>query len=170
MTQYNKLQETPDNSLLPRRLFEDTEREEEPWDTSTEDLINRWRESCVSLAASHEQSARKCKRKHVFYGLPSLMIPMVMTPLSAALSDQDWISYVEMSAFMCTGITSAMVQFFNFSGKSERHFSFSARYADLVTDIDQELAKPRSFRQQVDTFSLKVKMMYDALNRSAPDL
>jgi hypothetical protein len=169
-TEYNKLEEEPETSLPPRRLFEDTGRDEEPWDTSTEDLIKEWRESCSRLATAHEQSARACKRKHVLYGLPSLMIPMVMTPLSAALKDQDWISYVEMSAFMCTAVTSAMVQFFNFSGKTERHFSFSARYADLVTDIDQELAKPRHFRQQVDTFSLKVKMMYDALNRSAPDL
>lgn len=170
MAEYNKLEEEADNRLPPRSLFKDTGRDEEPWDTPTEDLIKEWRESCSSLAAAHEQSARTCKRKHVWYGLPSLMIPMVMTPLSAALKDQDWISYFEMTAFMCTAVTTAMVQFFNFSGKSERHFSFSARYADLVTDIDQELAKPRHFRQQVDTFSLKVKMTYDALNNSAPDL
>eukprot|EP00965_Chrysotila_dentata_P083613 2758799-Pleurochrysis_carterae.AAC.1 len=63
-----------------------------------------------------------------------------------------------------------MVQFFNFSAKAERHYNFSARYQDLVTDIDQELAKPRAYRQQVDTFSLGIKMTYDALNRGAPAL
>lgn len=168
MTDYKKLEE--ESTLGPKCQFEDNKREEEPWDTPTEDLIKAWRESCSSLANAHEKNAIKCKRKHIFYGLPSLMIPMVMTPLSASLKDEKWISYVETSAFMCTAVTNAMLQFFNFSGKTERHFSYSARYADLVTDIDQELAKPRQYRQQVDTYSLKVKMMYDALNRSAPDL
>lgn len=148
----------------------DIERDEEPWDEPHEELIDKWRESCKSLARSHEDAAQAYKKKNVMYGLPSLMIPMVMAPLSAALKDYDYISYIETIAFMSTAVASAMVQFFKFSAKSERHFSFATRYADLVTDIDQELAKARRFRQQVDTFSLKVKMMYDALNRSAPDL
>ena len=49
MTDYNKLEEKSDRILQPRRLFEDTGRDEEPWDTPTEDLIKEWRESCSSL-------------------------------------------------------------------------------------------------------------------------
>jgi len=93
-----------------------------------------------------------------------------MAPLSAALKDIEYISYIEMIAFMTTAVTSAMAQFFDYSGKTQKHFAFSARYADLVTDIDHELSKPAQYRQQVDTFSLKIKMMYDGLNRAAPDL
>lgn len=166
--------------MRPRNLMEDIcrtdiyrtdiSRTEEPWDDKMEDLIKSWRNSSQELSVAHNNIGIACKKKHVVYGLPSLMIPMVMAPLSAALKDYDFISYLEMSAFMCTAVATAMVQFFNFSGKKEKHFAFSARYADLVTDIDQELAKAISFRQPVDTFSLKVKMMYDALNRAAPDL
>lgn len=176
--EYSKLQEPEEDEgprTQPRNRMEDccqTEisRTEEPWNDEMEILINSWRNSSQELSVAHNNSGIACKKKHVLYGLPSLMIPMLMTPLSAALKDYDFISYLEMSAFMCTAITTAMVQFFNFSGKREKHFAFSARYADLVTDIDQELAKAKSFRQPVDTFSLKVKMMYDALNRAAPDL
>ena len=150
--------------------MEDIEREEEPWGVSQEELIKRWRESSNSLATAHDNSARICKKKNLLYGLPSLMIPMMMAPLSAALKDREYISYIEMVAFTTTAVTSAMAQFFDYSGKTQKHFSFSARYADLVTDIDHELSKPSQFRQQVDTFSLKIKMMYDGLNRSAPDL
>jgi hypothetical protein len=122
------------------------------------------------MAMAHDNGARLCKKKHVLYGLPSLMIPMAMAPLSAALKDIEYISYIEMIAFMTTAVTSAMAQFFDYSGKTQKHFAFSARYADLVTDIDHELSKPAQYRQQVDTFSLKIKMMYDGLNRAAPDL
>jgi len=150
--------------------MEDIKRDEEPWGTSQEELIKQWREFSNSLATAHDNSARACKKKNVLYGLPSLMIPMLMAPLSAALKDRAYISYIEMIAFMTTAVTSAMAQFFDYSGKTQKHFAFSARYADLVTDIDHELSKPAQFRQQVDTFSLKIKMMYDGLNRAAPDL
>lgn len=158
---------------LPYKQLEDEDvpsQPEEPWDTPQENLIGRWRDASDSLAAAHEGRAAVCKRKSVWYGLPGLMIPTLMAPLSTVLKDSEWIAYVETAAFMTTAAASAMVQFFDFSGKAEKHFAFAARYADLVTDIDQELAKPRRFRQQVDTFSLKIKMMYDALNRAAPDL
>lgn len=158
-----------DNEEAYHKL-DDVERAEAPWDVSQEELIRQWRNSSSSLSLAHDKCARACKKKNVLYGLPSLMVPMVMAPISAALKDNTYISYIEMIAFMTTAVTSAMVQFFNFSGKTEKHFAFSARYADLVTDIDHELSKPAPFRQQVDTFSLKTKMMYDALNRAAPDI
>lgn len=150
--------------------FNDIERDEEPWGVPQEELIVSWRASCESLAKSHETSARACKRKNICFALPAMMIPMMMTPLSAAFKESEWVTYVEMSGFMLTAIASATVQFFSFAAKSERHYAYANRYADLVTDIDQELSKPRQYRQQVDTFSLKVKMTYDSLNRNAPDL
>jgi hypothetical protein len=146
------------------------ERLDEPWEESQENLIKSWRTTCEGLAERHEQAAKAAKKKGVTYGLPAIIIPLVMTPLSSAFQDNAWIGFIEMTAFMTTGLASATSQFFNFSGKSEKHFAFSARYADLVTDIDQELAKRRPFRQSVDTFSLKIKMAYMALNRAAPDL
>jgi hypothetical protein len=158
------------NDEVEYQQMRDESRDEEPWDTPQEKLLIEWRDASRSSATAHEQSARLCKKKNIWFGLPSLMIPMLMAPLSGALKDNDNISFIETAAFMTTAITSAMVQFFNFSGKTEKHFAFSARYADLVTDIDQELSKPRHFRQQVDVFTLRIKMIYDGLNRSAPDL
>lgn len=146
------------------------ERAEEPWLQQQEDLIAAWRKEADTLAAAHGSAGKKAKRLRVLYGLPPLVIPAVMTPVSAAFKDASWVSYIEMVAFMLTGITGAVSTFFNYAGKTEKHFAFSARYADLVTDIDQEMVKPRRFRQQVDTFSLRVKMTYDALNRAAPDV
>lgn len=104
-----------EDNTEPYHKMQDVEREEEPWGVSQEELIKRWRESSNSLATAHDTGARVCKKKNVLYGLPSLMIPMLMAPLSAALKDNEYISYIEMLAFMATAITSAMSQFFDFS-------------------------------------------------------
>ena len=39
---------------------------------------------------------------------------------------------------------------------------------DLVSDIEAELAKPRRYRHDADTFTLRSQMRFDALNRTAP--
>ena len=148
----------------------DVVRTEEPWGVPQETLIRSWRDACQDLAARHDRMGQFTKKKHHLFGLPAMLIPMVMAPMSSAFQGEWFIGFVEMTGFMCTALASGMTQFFNFGAKAEKHFQFSARYADLVTDIDQELAKPRSYRQQVDTFSLRTKMMYDALNRGAPCL
>lgn len=161
------------SKLVYNRLEEeetDSPRCEEPWLAPQESLVAQWGESAVRLSEEHDAAGKKLKKRNNIFGLPAFLIPMIMAPVSTAFKDEPFICYVEMFGYLASAITSGMVQFFNFSSKAEKHFSFAARYADLVTDIDQELSKPRKFRQQVDTFSLKVKMTYDYLNRGAPDL
>tara|TARA_Y100000992_G_scaffold299430_1_gene266205 strand:- start:110 stop:586 length:477 start_codon:yes stop_codon:yes gene_type:complete len=157
-----------DQKYMP--LKEDVPREEEPWLDDHEALIHQWKQTSDTLSKKHEDAGYAAKRKHTRFGLPAMLIPMVMAPMTPLFGSHWSTLYVESAGFVLSAVASGMVQFFNFAGKSERHFNFSARYADLVTDIEQELAKPRQYRQQVDTFSLRVKMMFDALNRHAPTL
>ena len=148
----------------------DHERAEEPWMDAQETLLMRWRSDAADVSRLHEVAGRSARRRWHAYGLPAVLIPLVMAPLTTAMAGQWWISYLEAAGYMASAVASGAVQFLNPSAKAERHDAFSARYADLVTDIDHQLSKPRCFRQQVDTFSLKTKMMFDALNRAAPAL
>ena len=148
----------------------DTGRKEEPWLDPKEELLTRWKNSCSRAAETHRRHAVRCRLYHRLAGLPTIILPLVMTPVSSILRQQWWISYLEATAFMMTGTSTALVQFFDFSGRMQAHSSFSSRYSDIVTDIEQELAKPRAHRQQVDTFSLRIKMWYDSLNQTAPEL
>jgi len=50
------------------------------------------------------------------------------------------------------------------------HFNFSARYADIVSDIELELVKSRDFRVQLDVFSTRVHMSVDNLSNTEPVL
>lgn len=145
-------------------------REEEPWKESHERLIVHWRHACNELAARHEAAGQRAKKMNSCFGLPAMIIPMLMAPVSTIPDDYGYLKYVEALAFVTSCVAAGLVQFFDFAGKAQRHYNFSARYADLVTDIDQEMAKPRMYRQVVDTFSLRTKMTYDALNREAPSL
>lgn len=150
--------------------IDDQQRGEEPWLDCQEALLKKWRDEAETLSTRHEHTAKREKQRHNMIGFPAVVIPVVMGPLCSALRETSFVSGLETTGFVLSAITSGMVQFFNFSAKAERHYNFSARYQDLVTDIDQELAKPRAYRQQVDTFSLGIKMTYDALNRGAPAL
>ena len=95
---------------------------------------------------------------------------MLAAPLSGAFKEVPVVIHIETVALLLSAFCSAVLSFFDFAAKSERHFAYAARYADLVTDIEQELAKEAQFRQQVDTFSLRIKMTYDSLSRTAPDV
>ena len=143
---------------------------EEPWSDAQEVLLTEWRKTAFEASLAHEKAGQAAKKKNVIFGLPALLIPLCMTPASAVLKGVPWFNYVEMIGFMASGCASALVTFFDLSAKREKHFNHSARYGDLVTDLDAELARPRAYRQDVDTFQLKIKMWMDGLNRSAPAL
>lgn len=143
---------------------------EEPWTDGVEGLLTSIRMACETVSAKHVREGRRRRRHHHFYAIPSLVISAAMAPVTSALSDEDWMTGLEVGAFVLTGCLGALSTYMNHGAESERHFAFSTRYADLVTDIDAELARPREYREHVDTFLLRIKMTYDSLNRAAPDV
>ena len=50
------------------------------------------------------------------------------------------------------------------------HFNYSARYTDVVSDIESELVKSRKFRIQLDVYSTRIHMITDNLANSEPVL
>lgn len=149
-------------------------RSEELWGESTEALLRRWRDDCEQKSHEHNSKGRFSKKLAVFYGVPSAVLPALTAPLMAltasTITEYDhWIHLGETVAVVTSGVCAAVAAMFDYSGKAERHLAFSARYCDLVTDIDHELSKPPMHRQDVDTFGLRVRMIYDGLNRTAPD-
>ena len=153
-------------------IEEDEPGDEEPWLDEPEDLLISWKETCEDNSAAHLHKGYSLKGWNDFVGIPTMAIPLVMAPLSSALKSDpfvgNYIGYVEVVGFVVTGLAAGLLQYHNYGAKAEKHFNYSARYADLVTDIDHELSKPRKFRQQVDTFTLKTRMLFDSLNRNAP--
>lgn len=147
----------------------DAHRTEQPWLKESEALLKTWRAEAVASSSKHLSLARWCRSRHIGMSIAGMLIPGIMTPMSVLTRSIPNASYVEMVAFAATGVLNSVSAVMDYGARSERHYSYSGRYADLVTDIDQELAKPRRFRQPVDTFTLHTKMIYDTLNLTAPD-
>jgi hypothetical protein len=143
---------------------------EEPWNSKLEHYVKHMRDVSDTQSHLHEHAGYKFKSKNNWFGLPSILIPLIMAPVSLMLeaADSGKLPYVNAVGFMLTGIFTGVYSFFKYGEKMERHFSFSARYSDIVTDIESELIKGRQFRTQADVLIIKIKMGLDNLNNSAP--
>jgi hypothetical protein len=145
-------------------------RNEEPWNNRLENYIKHMRDVADSLSHLHEQTGYHFKKRKNWVGLPSVLIPIIMSPISLMLASENSKSlpFVNAFCFMLTGIFTGVYSFFKYGEKMERHFAFSARYADIVTDIEAELIKERRLRVSSDVMTLKVKMSIDNLNNTSP--
>lgn len=145
-------------------------RRDEKWTEAYENLCREWLESAKEASAGHNAAGKTNKCKHAIFGLTSVLVPLVFSPVSVALDDDPSLPYVSMVGFIVTGVFGAVDQFFDYSGKHARHMDFSARYGDVVSDIKYELAKGREYRIDPDEFLMKIQMKMDNNSSSAPDL
>lgn len=143
---------------------------EEEWSEITETLAREWGEEALKASEGHAKAGLKNKAMHVYFGLPSVLIPIAMAPISTSFSDEYNIQYVNMSAFLLSGILGAVDNFFAYDRKYQKHMDFSARYSDVVSDVKYQLAKSRPYRVSYDEFLMKIQMKMDSLAASAPDL
>jgi hypothetical protein len=131
-------------------------RREEKWTLAHETLCKQWRDQAQSASDGHNAAGKKNKFKHVVFGLPSVLLPIIFSPVSIALENDPSLPYVSMVGFIATGLFGAIDNFFNYSGKTSEHMNYSAQYADIVSDIDYELVQGREYRVDSDRFLMKI--------------
>lgn len=144
----------------------DAVRYDEDWTKNNEELARQWLEHATHLSTKHTQCAMINKRRHFATGLPTLVIPTVFAPLTLVLTDK----YISVGGFIATAIFSAVNSFLNYNQKYQKHLDYSARYADIITEIQYELAKQRKFRLAPDVFLTKIRLQLDHLKQNAPDV
>jgi hypothetical protein len=143
---------------------------EEEWSDATEELAREWGQAAADASVAHNAAGKAHKCKHVGVGLPAVLIPICMAPISATLADREGIQYANMVGFLVSGCLSAVHSFFGFDKKHQKHMDFSARYGDVCSDVKYELAKSRPYRVSADQFMMRIQMKMDNLSGSAPDL
>jgi len=148
--------------------LDNSRRLEEPWTHKGEELILAWSKQIKYSQMLHDKSGYYYKNMRKWWGLPAIIIPAVMAPISSVFSHTTWIKYVNMGAFVIVAILGGVDSFFNFATKKERHFNHSARYGELQTSIESELFKNKRFRIQADVFCTQTRMRFDMLNTTAP--
>lgn len=147
------------------------ERMEECWSERNEDYLRSIISSCNIRADQHERAGYSFKSKNIYWGLPLVLLPTIMSPISILMEHNEEISkYVNAFAFLTTGVIGGVYSFFKFGEKMSDHFNMSARYTDVKTDIELELVKKREFRMQLDVFITRIHMITDNLANNEPVL
>jgi hypothetical protein len=143
-------------------------RQEEPWTSRSEELILDWLKDIKRSKDLHDQAGYYYKTMRKNWGLPAILLPAIMAPVSSVFADTFWIKYLNMSSFIIVAFMGGIDSFFSFSTRKERHFNHSSRYGELATAIEGELHKNKKFRIQADVFCTETRMKYDMLNTTAP--
>ena len=146
-------------------------RVEEKWSSLNELYMRNMIKLCKVKSSQHEQAGYSFKQKNTIWGLPIVLVPVIMSPVSLLLeSSVPTAKYVNAGAFLVTGLISGVYSFFKFGEKMTNHFNFSARYTDVASDVELELVKGREFRTQLDVFATRIHMIVDNLSNTEPVL
>ena len=139
-----------------------------PWTDVIEQELLDLEGRCVEYSQSHTCAMKTAKCRYTVFGLPSMLIPLVTGGIGSYIPvEYEWIS---STALILTAINSAIIQFFNFGNKQNKHSEVSNRYTELAGMIKIELAKPKTFRISCDVFMERITVKYQNLQKSAPDL
>lgn len=138
------------------------------WTEQTEDYITNIKINCQKEAEHHDKAGYSAKKLYNIYALPAILVPLIAAPIQGTFKDDEWTTYFSMSALVVTSILTGVNSFFNYGSKMQKHFNFSGRYGDIVTDIEESLTKARNNRINSDVFIRTQKMKFDSLNLTAP--
>lgn len=140
---------------------------EEPWNDRIEDQLIKWKEKCVELSNIHELAGYKIKSNHNFFGLPPIIIPLVMTYVSQLMDNETKINGM---MFLVSGISGAVYKWLNLGEKYTLHFQYASKYQDLIYRINSELSRGRTFRRPADVFLTEMMSSMNHLNQTSPDI
>lgn len=146
----------------------DRHRDTAPWSNNFETQIRIWQEDCKVLAVSHERQARYFNKIAKFIAFTSSLISMTLTVCQTSQIVVS--SIIQALALFTISVMTGIIVVFNPATRSERHHNFANNYSELHLEITGEMTKPRQFRSNVQTFSLKTMDKYNSLNVRAPNL
>jgi hypothetical protein len=160
MSEDIKIDFTPSSEDNPDRM-------ELLWESREEDLLLEWGAICKSKSIQHDTQGKTNKMRFGVFGVPSVLIPIVLGGLSSVAPSNSLIYSLGM---MGSGLFSGVNMFFNFSKKAQQHFEYSGKFAELATEIETELCKPKKHRIACDIYLERIKISFNALCSQSPPL
>ncbi len=146
-------------------LSVDDERKELLWEEREEVFILKLANEAEEKRLQHKVAGKRFKVKHKIFGSLSVLLPIVFTGLT-----QMEFEYIDTIGFMVSGVFSGICAFFQFAVLMERHLEYSEKYSEYHIAITAELAKPKSSRIACDVYMTRCELLFNGLNRSAPDV
>jgi len=148
------------NSTIDKDII----RFEEKWTDENEKLLRKWRDDALNNSKLHGKKARKYNVLYNLFGLPSCLIPIILSIIEPYLEIK-----LLFSIILCiVGVLNGILLFFDFSKKKTLHFEYEAKYCDYSLNLDAILCKKKQFRQSFDVVLTESLMEIIHLSDSAP--
>jgi len=154
---------TPPSSV--RDSLDDPYRRELLWRQSIDDIVTKTREEADIASKAHSVAAKKARNLYNLFGLPTVLIPV----LGSLVSTYDDVPQLVITTLLLlTGLLSAGQNFMNFGRKSQTHYEYAARWMDISSNIQYEMAKPKQDRTAADVFIERLRNRTAALRAGEP--
>jgi hypothetical protein len=147
----------------PTSSEDDPERREMLWRSRAEDLVNSVRDDARVHSAKHEKAAWKARKLYQLFGLPTVIIPLAGS-VAAQYMPEAAITAMMLASGICAGVNT----FLNYGSKAQAHFEYSARWAELASVIEFEMAKGRADRTAADVFLERLRNRTSSLRAAEP--
>jgi hypothetical protein len=138
-------------------------RKEMLWRTRAESIVTRTRDEATAAAAKHEKAARKARFLYQAFGLPTVLIPLAGSVASQFLPEAA-VTTLMLASGICAGVNA----FLNFGQKAQLHYEYTARWSELASTVDFEMAKGRAERCAADVFLERLRNRSAALRAAEP--
>ena len=146
---------------------DDENRKELLWENREEELMKKWGNEMKVASKMHRKSGKKFKKLYAIFGIPSTLIPIILSGLNTQLEDYPLAQSLLM---ITTGTLVGISTFFNLGSRFTKHFEYEHRYGELSLAIEKELVKPKAHREACDVYMEKIFMKYNSLNARAPNV
>lgn len=149
---------------------------EEPWSENIELYFQGLLEDARKHSKMNSEAGYHCRKKRIIWGLPGILIPVVMSPIvvMVGMATNDDCSkitasdYLSSLSLLMSGIFVGVSNYFNYGEKTSKHFAVSLLYDMITSEVTLELAKKRNFRVPADVFMVKVNQMLSSAAREEP--
>ena len=148
----------------PRSSSQDNpDRKEVLWRSKLEDLVLRTRDEASTSSSAHGRAAKRARLLYQCFGLPTVLVPLGAS-VAAQFLPEAAVTAMMVASGLCAGVNA----FLDYGAKSQRHFEYSNRWAELSSSISFEMAKGRADRCAADVFLERLRNRTGALRAAEP--
>lgn len=144
-------------------------RPEEKWSLPFDNLAREYRDVAAVLSEEHDRAGYGARLKHIVFGLPGPVIGIVVSGAASLWRSPDAV-YLVVPLSSLGAIMTAVHVFLDMAGRAQLHWTYSAKYAMVVSRIDTTLARHVNFRIPADAFFAEIRTEMNNLGEKAPQL
>jgi hypothetical protein len=142
---------------------EDTKREEEQWTDRHDRYFQKLLVECALHTRLNCDSGYFFQSLFLVWGFLATTAPAILAILVGHFETDVWLA---ISSLIVSCVLNAIVGFFNFGQRAEKHFATQLLYEMLERELNVEMAKKRRFRLAVDVLMVKAMMRLGSIRQS----